>query len=241
MKTTDAVVLGLGEVGGPIAEILSRRWSVGELDIDRQPHIDRASIAHVCYPFQVDDFIKTTIQYVERYRPSAVVIHSTVVPRTTSSIQMELGDEVSVYFSPVRGKHRNMVQDMMRYQKFIAGPDARFGQVTTHLEEAGFRTARMHPPEALELAKLLETSYFGVLIAWAQDVERLAESVGADFETVSRFIEEIDFLPSGYFPGFIGGHCVMPNIDLIKRTGESVLLDAVKRSNERYALERGRG
>ena len=238
-RTSDALVLGVGEVGGPVAEILGRRWNVAELDIDKEPDIDTTRFAHVCYPFQIDDFIKTTRRYAEQYEPEIVVVHSTVVPGTTDTLQAELGD-IPVYYSPVRGKHRKMVEDMGRYKKFVAGPDSAFEEVKNHLEDAGYPVDRMDPPKALELAKLLETSYFGVLIAWAQEVDRLANEVGSDHETVSRFTEEIDFLPSGYFPGFIGGHCVMPNIELIKQVGKSVLLDAVEESNSRWEQERGR-
>ena len=49
-----------------------------------------------------------------------------------------------------------------------------------HLEACGMKTAQMSAPETLELAKLLETSYFGLLIAWAQEMERFATNVGGD-------------------------------------------------------------
>jgi len=46
-----------------------------------------------------------------------------------------------------------------------------------------------------------------------------------------------DRFPSAlrYTPGVIGGHCVMPNIHILKRTFESDLLDAFVSSNEMRA------
>jgi len=34
-----------------------------------------------------------------------------------------------------------------------------------------------------------------------------------------------------YFPGIIGGHCVMPNIEILSRLGHSEFLHAIKWSN----------
>jgi hypothetical protein len=88
-------------------------------------------------------------------------------------------------------------------------------------------------PEATELAKLTETTYFGVLIAWAQELERYCDQAGQDYSEVSSFYDEIKFFPPiKYFPGVIGGHCVMPNIEILSRFQDSALLRAVKLSNQ---------
>ena len=88
-------------------------------------------------------------------------------------------------------------------------------------------------PEAAELAKLTETTYFGLLIAWAQEVERYCDLTGQDYDEIASFYEEIPFLPPvRYFPGVIGGHCVMSNIDILGRLVDSDLLTAVVTSNE---------
>jgi UDP-glucose 6-dehydrogenase len=97
----------------------------------------------------------------------------------------------------------------------------------------GLKTKVLSSPEATELAKLTETTYFGVMIAWAQEVERYCDTWGADYEQVVSFYDEIDFFPKvKYFPGVIGGHCVMQNIEILSRLDKSDLLDAIKSSNE---------
>ncbi len=46
-------------------------------------------------------------------------------------------------------------------------------------------------------------------------------------------MEEIDFLPPVAFqPGFIGGHCVIPNSHLLEEVRPSIFMDAMRRSNE---------
>jgi hypothetical protein len=42
------------------------------------------------------------------------------------------------------------------------------------------KSRRMNKPETLELAKPAETTYFGVQIAFAQNLDRYARCVGAD-------------------------------------------------------------
>ena len=100
------------------------------------------------------------------------------------------------------------------------------------------KTRVLTTPEASELAKLTETSYFGLLIAWAQEVERYCDQAGASYEDIVSFYEEISFFPSTkYSPGIIGGHCVMPNIEILRRFDDSQILKAIQASN-RAKIER---
>jgi UDP-N-acetyl-D-mannosaminuronate dehydrogenase len=107
-----------------------------------------------------------------------------------------------------------------------------------HFESIGMQTRVLSNPESTELAKLSETTYFGLLIAWAQEVERLCDRLGPEYDDVVSFYEEIGFLPPvKYTPGIVGGHCVMPNIEILRRAGESELVDAIRASN-RQKIER---
>src|SRR5207302_117079 len=144
-----------------------------------------------------------------------------------------------VAFSPVRGKHVKMAQDLMHYVKFVAAPSqAAADRAEKHLRDAGMKTARMSTVETLELAKLAETTYFGVIIAYAQELNRYIESVGGDYKEATEFFDEVGFLPrQRYFPGFIGGHCVIPNINLLLQVAPAPLLEAILDSNERRARE----
>ena len=56
---------------------------------------------------------------------------------------------------------------------------------------------------------------------------------GHSYDEVVSFYEEIAFLPPvKYTPGVIGGHCIMPNIDILGTLMDSDLLAAVRSSNE---------
>jgi len=230
--TTLSLVVGLGEVGRPLHAVLKRVHRVEGVDLSPHDVSERVDFLHVCYPGEIPDFIGTTATYVARYKPSVVVIHSTVPVGTTRATQERVGSPV--VHSPVRGKHARMQDELVHYVKFIGAQDERAAVRTAeHFEAAGIRTRRLASPEATELAKLTETTYLGVLVAFAQDVNRFAHRLGVPYEEIIEFYKEIAYLPSvQFFPGVIGGHCVMPNIDLLKRAFDSRLLDAIEWSNE---------
>jgi UDP-N-acetyl-D-mannosaminuronate dehydrogenase len=101
-----------------------------------------------------------------------------------------------------------------------------------HFKSMGLKTTVLSSPEATELAKLTETTYFGVMIAWAQEIERFCDESGQSYDEVTSFYDEIKFFPPvKYFPGVIGGHCVMPNIKILSSFSAPVMLKAVQKSN----------
>lgn len=226
------IVLGMGEVGFPLFKILSTKFDCIGIDIKPEAITKPCSVMHICYPFQIPDFIGTTVGYILKYRPALTIINSTVAPGTTRKVQEAAGDWALAY-SPVRGKHARMEADMLRYKKFVGAsrPDV-LQQALEDFNQAGFKTAAFRSPEVAEVSKLLETTYLGILIAWAQEVERFAARYQGTFEDVKAFTEEIDFLPSHIFPGYIGGHCVMPNIAILRSQFESSFLDTIVESNE---------
>ena len=134
--------------------------------------------------------------------------------------------------SPVRGKHVRMREELLSYTKFVGALDHASGQqAAKHFESIGMKTRIMSSPEATELAKLTETTYFGLMIAWAQEVERYCDQLGLGYDDIVSFYEEIKFFPPKCFPGIIGGHCVMTNIEILSNVQHSEILKAIQSSN----------
>jgi UDP-N-acetyl-D-mannosaminuronate dehydrogenase len=238
------VVVGLGEVGRPLLDLVSQHHKVVGVDVSPpSKQVENVAVMHVCYPFEIKDFVGETIRYIERFSPGLTIVNSTVGIGTTRAIAQRTG--AAVVHSPVRGKHARMREELLRYVKFVGALDPASGKnAAEHFESMGLRTRVLSSPEATELAKLTETTYFGLLIAWAQEVERYCDRLGQDYEDVVSFYDEINFFPPvKYFPGTIGGHCVMPNIDILSRLDHSDILRAIVSSNgkksEREA-QRGR-
>lgn len=226
------VVVGLGEVGRPLLELLSKSYKTVGVDIAPPSGlISGVDVLHVCFPFEIKDFVGETVRYIELFKPSVTVINSTVGVGTTRKIAQRTN--TAVVHSPVRGKHVRMLEELSRYTKFIGALDEEVGRrVAEHFAEAGIKAKILSTPEASELAKLTETTYFGLLITWAQELERYCDQSGASYDEIISFYEEISFFPSTkYFPGIIGGHCVMPNIDILLKFDDSELLKTIKSSN----------
>lgn len=231
------IIIGMGEVGSPLSRILSRSYRCLNVDIQPVDPPGVCSVMHICYPFQIPDFVSTSAAYIRKYKPGLTIINSTVAPGTTRMVY-EAAGRPSIAYSPVRGKHVKMEEHMLFYTKFVAGCDERTTEIARqHFSGAGFKTGVFDTPEAAEVSKLLETTYLGALVAWAQEAERLGRRWGASFEEVSAMWKEVDFLPSNLFPGYIGGHCVMPNIKILRELVDSPLLDAIVKSNDLKAAE----
>ena len=225
------VIVGLGEVGKPLSEIIKTQHEVFEVDIDLAAPVKKCDVMHICFPFRDVRFVDQVSEYIGLYQPGLTVINSTVAPGTTRNIATK--SSMPVVNSPVRGKHARMREEMLHYTKFIGPLDPDSGaRAARHFETVGMKTKVLGSPEATEIAKLTETTYFGLMIAWAQEVERYCREVGACYEEVVSFYDEIKFFPPvRYFAGVIGGHCVMPNIAILLHEFPSGLLPAIVQSN----------
>ena len=102
------------------------------------------------------------------------------------------------------------------------------------MKDCGIKTKKMSNPETLELAKIIcDTSYLGWLVNYAQLSNMIAIEYGVDYDEMWDFSHEIHkFLGNRpkMFPGIIGGHCVIPNLDLIHNRS----LNIIKEMNDIY-------
>ncbi len=122
MQSAKPLVVGLGEVGSALSQVLKRNGRVLEHDIERREFDEPVGVMHLCFPFtRQDDFIATSLSYIERFKPELTIINSTVVPGTSRLIAQQAS--VPLAYSPVRGKHVRMEQDLLKYRKFVAASD----------------------------------------------------------------------------------------------------------------------
>lgn len=225
------LVIGLGEVGEPLLRILETRHRAIGIGIEPVEIVENCDFMHVCYPFQDTVFVDQTVAYIDKYNPQVTVINSTVAPGTTRAIHERTGYQIA--HSPVRGKHSNMREELVRYTKLVGGINDECGEIVArHFQSVGMDTKNFSSPEATELAKLTETTYFAIMIAWAQEVERYCDALSLEYDEVVSIYEGIGFFPPvKYFPGVIGGHCVMPNIEILSSQFDSNILDSITHSN----------
>jgi len=226
------LVVGMGEIGYPIYRLLSKGGITGGYDLDHTrmdvKKFDKIknnpiSMLHVCIPF-TNKFVENVLNIIDERNPELVVIHSTISPHTTESIQKKTN--IPVIYSATRGIHKRMLKDMLRYSKFYAvydwAPKSTWAskKFANRMKKSGLKTKRMSNPLTLELAKIIvDTSYYGWLITYAQLSNMVAIQNGVNYDEMWSFADEIHkFLGNRpkMYPGFIGGHCVIPNLSLVQ-------------------------
>ena len=246
MKTKD-IVAGLGEIGNPILKLVSNATIAVGYDINsklsdvtrlkKYQHL-QTRFVHVCIPYN-EKFIDNVESLFEQFDPKSIVIHSTISPNTTKNLQEKL--PIPVIYSATRGVHKRMLHDLRRYTKFYAVEPNTSEAKTISAEysklmrKCGLKTKKMTNPVTLELAKIIcDTSYLGWLINYAQISNMIAIQHGVNYDEMWMFSDEIHkFLGNRpkMFPGYIGGHCVIPNLDLM----HNQTLDLIRKMNDTYA------
>ena len=241
------VVAGLGEIGLPILKLLSKKELAVGYDLNKKQmntkkfkklELFQTRFLHIAIPI-TKKFNSNVIEMCKKFQPECIVIHSTISPGTTEKLQKKL--EIPVIFSATRGVHKRMLKDLKRYTKFFAISKSAprkawaISQYQLTMKKCGIKSQKMSTPETLELAKILcDTSYLGWLINYAQLTNMIATRYGVNYDEMWKFSEEIHELLGNrpkMYPGFIGGHCVIPNLDLVKNE----TLDTIKKLNKIYS------
>ena len=237
------VILGMGEVGQTLFDLLvDRKFDCVGIDLDNskckkysENHvIKNPEYLHVCLPGELTGFTDIVVDWINKIKNiQVVIIHSTVKPGTTKIIQEKLS--IPILFSPVRGVHKRFLNDIKKYTKFISFDGIEIdSKIKRDLENRFEKIDWMSTTKTAELAKILvDTTYYGWLINYAQITKMICEKENVNFEEMWKFADEIHENLGNrpkMFPGIIGGHCVIPNLDLIEYEN----LDIIKKINEMY-------
>ena len=195
------------------------------------------SFLHIAIPV-TKNFDSNVIKLYKKFNPECIVIHSTISPGTTLRLQSNI--PIPIIYSATRGIHKRMLKDLKRYTKFFAisktAPKKEWAisQYRQTMKKCGIKTQRMSKPETLELAKILcDTSYLGWLINYAQLTNTIAIQHNVDYDEMWTFSDEIHQILGNrpkLYPGFIGGHCVIPNLELL----HNQTLGLIKKINYNY-------
>jgi UDP-N-acetyl-D-mannosaminuronate dehydrogenase len=237
------IILGMGEVGETLFDLLvDRKFDCIGIDLDdskcknytENEIIENPQYLHVCLPGELEKFTDIVIEWINKIKNiQVVVIHSTVKPGTTKTIQER--SSIPILFSPVRGVHRRFLDDIKKYTKFISFDGTEINsKIKKDLENRFEKVDWMSTTKTAELAKILvDTTYYGWLINYAQITKMICEKENVDFDEMWKFADEIHENLGNrpkMFPGIIGGHCVIPNLNLVEYEN----LDMIKTVNEMY-------
>jgi len=244
------MVVGLGEIGLPIYKLISKKIPTASYDVNlrlinkknnkKYEKFD-ISLLHICIPFS-KRFSKDVVLLCKKFSPEGIIIHSTISPHTTERLQAVLS--VPIIYSATRGVHKRMLKDLKRYTKFFAieknAPKKNWviSAYKNLMKKCGVKVKQMSSPITLELAKIIcDTSYYGWLINYAQLSNMIAVKNHVNYDEMWSFADEIHKILGNrpkMFPGFIGGHCIIPNLELI----QSEKLDLIKKINNDYSRKK---
>ena len=228
-------VLGYGEVGQAIAKFYKNPLIK---DLKRDDGLAGVDVLHICIPWG-EHFSKLAEREIEAAAPKLTIIHSTVKPGTTKI----LADKFSgmVVHSPIRGIHPYLHKGIKTFVKYVGADDKKAGLLAKkHLESLGITTKLFPHSTTTEIAKILDTSYYGVAIAWHGEMKKVTDALGVDFDhAVTDFnrtynegykklgmghvVRPVLFAPEGH----IGGHCVIPNAKILKEQLDSKAIDLI--------------
>jgi|TARA_B100001971_G_scaffold101910_1_gene93934 UDP-N-acetyl-D-mannosaminuronate dehydrogenase len=241
------VVAGIGEIGKSILKLLAKDNVVVGFDLNPDLMDKRkferyqklkTSFLHIAIPV-TGKFTNNVLNLCKKFQPECIVIHSTIKPGTTEKLQEKLS--IPVIYSATRGIHKRMAYDLKRYTKFFVisanAPRGKWAssKYVQSMKRCGIKTKKMSKPETLELAKIIcDTSYLGWLVNYAQLSNIIAIEHEVDYDEMWSFSDEIqEFLGNRpkMYPSFIGGHCVIPNLNLINNE----TLNIINKMNNSYA------
>lgn len=215
------VIIGYkGEVGSAIYEILKKaEHGVWGIDLKaaegNYSPLARADFLHICIPYS-DIFIIKVAEFIEQYCSvdTEVIIHSTVAPRTTESLERI---HKKIGFSPVRGVHPNLVKGIKTFPKYYASSNMQSCETVQEMyASVGICCVYTSDTLALEFGKLINTTYYGMIIAMTQEVVRLSKLYGFDKDVVYHFIKTTGDRTLMPYAQTIGGHCIVSNAKILE-------------------------
>jgi len=178
---------------------------------------------HVCIPYSLE-FNDQVKKYQKKYKPELTIIDSTVPPTTSQAL--------NAVHSPVRGKHPFLLPDIKRQVKFIgADTPQQQKQALEYYASLGLRTYAAKNSVTTETIKLLNTSYYGLMIAWWKEMLDYCKYHNANYKDLKEFIKTTNqYNPRPVFTppvnGF-GGHCVWENAVMLNKQKKSKFLEGI--------------
>lgn len=229
-------ILGYGEVGQAIAKFYENPRIK---DLNRDDGLVGVEILHVCLPWS-EEFHTIVKKEIKTTKPKLVIIHSTVDIGTTKALNDEL-PEIFIVHSPIRGVHPHLYEGVKTFVKYIGADKKEAGELAkNHLETLGIKTKIFIPSATSELAKLLDTTYYGFCIAFHGETKKMCDALGLNFDEVmtdfnttynegyaklgkTNVIRPVLKAPEGG----IGGHCIVSNTKILKQSFHSKALDII--------------
>jgi len=218
-------ILGYGEVGQAVAKFYKNPLIK---DLKRNDGLIGVDVLNVCIPWS-RNFLSSVEKEIEKIKPKLAIIHSTVAPGTTKKLASKF--KGNVVHSPIRGVHPNLYEGIKTFVKYIGADNKKAGLLARkHLKSLGIKTRVFPSSITTELGKLLDTTYYGLVIAWHGEMKEICDKFDIGFEKaatdfnktyndgytklgMAKVVRPVLYPPKN---NIIGGHCVIKNAEILK-------------------------
>ena len=228
-------ILGYGEVGSSLGQIYKENnvdYKVHDPFIGKMDNMTDVKVLNVCIPCKtVEQFLNDVSNVVENTHVELLIIHSSILMNILDELK-KMYPHMDMVHSPIRGVHPFLAKGIKTFVKYIGhvdGDEKSGSAAKKHLESIGL-TTRVTNVRTSILMKLLSTTYYGMCIAFTEDMGKLCDKEDVDIEMIHDWTrtyndgyEKLDKgnvrrpvltrIPDGKH---IGGHCVIPNATLLK-------------------------
>jgi hypothetical protein len=230
-----ALLVGYGEIGKAIHDYLSSRLTIDIQDLAQGHEVmnprEHYDYLLVCIPY-TSSFINAVTEYIELAVPDTTIIFSTVAIGTTKIWD----DAVHI---PIEGRHPNLLESL-RHWKFMVGYNKKKALANTLELLYAMKCTPVFNSDNTEAYKLLSTTLYGLNIEFARVANDMCEMLGLNYEKWNQYNRNYNDLYTELgFPeytryilyppkGKLGGHCIIPNADILSMIFRHKILDVVR-------------
>ena len=230
-----AILIGYGEVGKGLYEVLSKHHEVFIHDpaLERLAYDDAigSDFLLISIPYN-DKFLEIVLGYQVYYKTNVTVIFSTVPVGTCEKLR--------AIHSPIEGRHDNMTTCIKEHIRWIGGNIAEDMELAKEFFEQAVLAVMQAPDSRItEFLKLQSLAIYGINIKWAEDCKRVTDNLGFDYNLLKKYNQDYNNLveANGHPEhrryildppvGRIGGHCVLAGMNLLQNTMDNPFIQRV--------------
>lgn len=240
MQNTKHLIAGYGEVGKGLHEVLKyAQVLIQDQDKGCDQEQTKVDVLHVCFPYS-EQFADLVKRYQEKFEPNITIVHSTVPVGTC--------DALEVVHSPIRGVHPNLAEGIKTFTKYFGGKGSY--EAAMLFAKMGIGVMYFDKASITEAIKLWDTTQYGWMIILEKMIYDWCKAQGfTDQEAWDIYGQANNDYNKGYWilgrkdvqrpllkhvGGPIGGHCVLPNLELL----DSEICGVIKLLHKRYETDR---
>mgnify|MGYP001275162279 CR=1 FL=1 len=240
-------IFGYGEIGKAIEKVYND-FDIYEIkikDLNRNDGLEGIEVLNVCIP-NVEQFVEVVSSEINNLKPKLTIIHSTISPETTKKIIELVPEEHMVVHSPIRGIHPELYSGIKTFVKYIGADNLKSEKLAEeHLKSLGINVKILSSSLTTELGKLLDTTYYGLVIAWHGEMKKFCDKYQVNFDEaagdfnktynegykkIGKEVGRDNVVRPVLYPPLnnkIGGHCLIPNTKILKKYFDSEALDLI--------------